>query len=513
MGKAGADPLERSPSVSRVVVIGAGIGGMCAAARLAALGHKVELFESSDQVGGKCRTEWIGNTGFDTGPSLMTLPAVYRDFFLKTGAPMEDVLTLEPVNPSFDYQFADGSNVEFANLSRFDTLDAITKSFGSSAANDWSKLMVRASSMWDASRKSFIESELTSLSALLRKPTVLRDISTIAPWKSLRSLVSSTTSDRRLQYIANRYATYSGSDPRKAPAVLLSIAYIEEVFGAWHIAGGMGQLAKAIHLRALETGVTFHLNSKVQRILHKDLQVTGIELTGGDRVNADLVIANADASQVYSTLITDNLRVLKQPRKLLKKADPSVAGFSLMLGMKRDSNYEQLAHHTILFPKNYYDEFESIFARNQPAVDPCIYICAPTDPRMNGDKEIQGWTVLVNAPRHSKDGNGWDWSEKNFANEYAANIIDRIEARGIVIRDRLKFSEIRTPADLEAKVLAPGGSIYGTSSNGARAAFLRARNRSPLNGLFCVGGSAHPGGGLPLVAISAEIVSKLIGKA
>ena len=128
MGKAGTDPMERSPSVSRVVVIGAGIGGMCAAARLAALGHKVELFESSDQVGGKCRTEWIGNTGFDTGPSLMTLPAVFRDFFLKTGAPMEDVLTLEPVNPSFDYQFADGTNVKFANLSNTGEINTMISS-------------------------------------------------------------------------------------------------------------------------------------------------------------------------------------------------------------------------------------------------------------------------------------------------------------------------------------------------------------------------------------------------
>ena len=116
--------------MSKVVVIGAGIGGMSAAARIAKAGHQVEIFEAANFVGGKCRTEWIGRYAFDTGPSLLTLPAVYRDFFLKTGSIMEDVLTQIPVDPSFDYRFADGSSVKFANLSRYQTLQAITSSFG-----------------------------------------------------------------------------------------------------------------------------------------------------------------------------------------------------------------------------------------------------------------------------------------------------------------------------------------------------------------------------------------------
>jgi phytoene dehydrogenase-like protein len=120
----------------------------------------------------------------------------------------------------------------------------------------------------------------------------------------------------------------------------------------------------------------------------------------------------------------------------------------------------------------------------------------------------EAWFVLVNAPRHGSDS--FDWSDRTFAQKYAQKIIDLIESRGISVRDRLELLEIRTPADLEKSVMAPGGSIYGTSSNGARSAFNRAKNRSPLKGLFCVGGSAHPGGGLPLVGLSAEIVAQAV---
>ncbi|MBC7463320.1 MAG: phytoene desaturase [Actinobacteria bacterium] len=499
--------------MSQIAVIGAGMGGMCAAARLAKAGHKVDVYEYSETYGGKCRTERIGNTAFDIGPSLLTLPAVYRDFFLKTGDPLDSVVQLEPVNPSFDYRFSDGSSVQFSNLSRYDTLNAIRTSFGVQAASDWSRLMARAGSMWDVSRKPFVESELKSIASLALTPSILKDITTIAPWKSLQSIVTQMTRDTRLQYIAQRYATYSGSDPRHAPAVLLSIAYIEEAFGAWHVAGGTGKLAQAVYERAVETGVNFNFNSRVVRINHDGKKVVGITLLDNSSVLADIVVANADASQVYNQLIPEKLRSLRRPRVALKKATPSVAGFSIMIGTTRQPGLPSLAHHTILFPSDYDEEFNSIFSTKSPVKDPAIYICAPGDPLMNQDPDIEGWTILVNAPRHSQDSDGWDWTDEQFANEYANSIFDKVEARGIPIRDRIAFYEIRTPADLQSSVLAPGGSIYGTSSNGARAAFSRARNRSPLAGLFCVGGSAHPGGGLPLVAISAEIVSNIVGRA
>jgi len=490
----------------KIVVIGAGMGGMTAAARLSRGGHEVVLYEASDQVGGKCRTEWIGKVAFDTGPSLLTLPAVYKDFFQRTGKPMGLVCPIESVNPSFDYRFGDGSNLKFSNLSRNKTLESISETFGAESAAQWDRIMKRAERMWDVSRGPFIESELKSPISLMKRLTFMRDMKIIAPWKTLRDHADEILKDQRLRYIMDRYATYSGSDPRKAPAVLSTIAFVEESFGAWHVKGGLGQLTATVYQRALDVGVKFHLSTAVASISTEGKRVTGVVLADGTFVQADVVVANADASLVYNKLISGHKRALKKARKNIAQADVSVAGFCLLLGMRKDPE-QVLNHHTILFPENYDAEFDAIFTHGKPVEKPTIYICAPQDPAMSKDETLEGWFVLVNAPIHGQ----FDWNNKEFARNYANTIIDQIEARGISVRDRLESLTIRTPADLEAAVHAPGGAIYGTSSNGARAAFMRAKNRSPIKGLYLVGGSAHPGGGLPLVGIGGDLVTEAIG--
>jgi phytoene desaturase len=495
-----------------VAVIGAGMGGMCTAARLARAGYEVTVFEASDRHGGKCRTEWIGNYAFDTGPSLLTLPAVYRDFFQRTGDVMGRVLEVEPVSPSFDYRFSDGSAVKFANLSRKETLAAIENSFGSAAANEWDQVMRQAEAMWDVSREPFIESELKSFASLLKRPTLLSDLRIIAPWKTLRQI---NLKDIHLRNILDRYATYSGSDPRVAPAVLASIAFVEEAFGAWHIKGGIGKLADAVYQRCLDRGVKFEFNTEVTQINHDGVRASGITLRDSRVIDFPIVVANADSSMVYNKLIIGKVKKLRRQRADLAKADPSLAGFSLLLGLRPSDTPSSLSHHNIFFPENYDAEFVDIFDRKQPVQDPTIYVCAPRDESMVRHIGHEAWFVLVNAPPHDATGQaGFNWNDKDFNHRYAMQIIDSLQARGIEIRDRLELLEIRTPADLERSVMAPGGSIYGTSSNGARSAFKRAKNRSPLKGLYCVGGSAHPGGGLPLVGLSAEIVTQaIVGKA
>lgn len=487
-----------------IAIVGAGIGGLCTAARLAKAGHSVTIFEASHRTGGKCRTEWIGRYAFDTGPSLLTLPAVYRDFFQRTGDVMGRILELEEVNPSFDYRFHDGKSVKFANLSRKKTLRSIEESLGKDAAAEWDRVMVQAEAMWDVSREPFIESELKSAASLLKRPRLLKDLKTIAPWKSLRGI---GINNPYLAKIMDRYATYSGSDPRLAPAVLSTIAFVEEAFGAWHIKGGVGTLSEKITERCEKLGVKINLNSYVQEIILSGGRVTGV-MVNGHKETFDRVVANADALFVYEKLLAPTNKVVKI-RKLLAKQEPSLAGFSLLLGLK-PSDSEPLAHHTILFPENYNLEFESIFTTKTPVERPTIYICAPRDPLMVKDKGHEAWFVLVNAPRHSTGTDGFDWSDEDFKRSYANAIINQIEASGIPIRNRLEVLEIRTPLDLQTSVNAPGGSIYGTSSNGARSAFARAKNRSPIKGLYLVGGSAHPGGGLPLVGLSAEMVAQAI---
>ncbi|MEN9324961.1 MAG: hypothetical protein RL414_715 [Actinomycetota bacterium] len=488
----------------KIAVIGAGIGGLCTAARLAKAGHSVTIFEASSRTGGKCRTEWIGRYAFDTGPSLLTLPAVYRDFFQRTGDVMGRLLELEEVNPSFDYRFHDGTSVKFANLSRKKTLTSIEQTLGADAASEWNRVMLRAEAMWDVSREPFIESELKSPLSLLKRPRLIRDLKIISPWKSLRGI---GITNPYLAKIMDRYATYSGSDPRYAPAVLSTIAFVEEAFGAWHIKGGIGTLAEKITERCEKLGVEIRLNSRVNEIVLNKSRVTGVVVNDAT-LTFDRVVANADAQFVYEKLLAPTKKVVNI-RKKLAKQEPSLAGFSLLLGLK-PSDSQPLEHHTILFPENYDLEFESIFTKKTPVEKPTIYICAPRDPLMAKDKDHESWFVLVNAPRHSASGDGFDWSNQDFNRQYANSIINQIEAAGIPIRDRLEVLEIRTPLDLQESVNAPGGSIYGTSSNGARSAFARAKNRSPIKGLYLVGGSAHPGGGLPLVGLSAEMVAEAI---
>ncbi len=497
--------------MAKISVVGAGIGGMSAAARLAKQGHQVTVFENSDQSGGKCRTEWFGDYAFDTGPSLLTLPAVFRDLFLKTGKRIEHVLDISPVDPAFNYNFADGSKVTFPNLSNPKTYQEIEKSFGISASQSWRQIIERSEKMWEASRDSFIESELTSIWPLLLRKNLINQINQISPFTSLRSLSEKLNLDPHLKMIIDRYATYTGSDPRSAPAVLLTIAFVESTFGAWHIKGGIGQLSVALEQRCRDLGVDFQFKSLVTKILVERNKVEGVVLSDGKIIKSDLVVSNSDAEYTFNSLIGNEVSSARGERRKLKSATKSLAGFSLLLGLdNKKSKPVDVKHHNVYFPENYDLEFDQIFTQKVPVTDPTIYLCAPKDSSMVKGADKEAWFVLVNAPRHEPES-GWDW--KDGGQEYAQKIISKMDDLGLNVTNRLDFMEYRTPADLENYAMAPGGSIYGTSSNSPVSAFLRARNRSKVKGLFCVGGSAHPGGGLPLVGISAEIVAKAIGKA
>ena len=497
--------------MAKISVVGAGIGGMSAAARLAKQGHQVTVFENSDQSGGKCRTEWFGDYAFDTGPSLLTLPAVFRDLFLKTGKRIEHVLDISPVDPAFNYNFADGSKVTFPNLSNPKTYQEIEKSFGISASQSWRQIIERSEKMWEASRDSFIESELTSIWPLLLRKNLINQINQISPFTSLRSLSEKLNLDPHLKMIIDRYATYTGSDPRSAPAVLLTIAFVESTFGAWHIKGGIGQLSVALEQRCRDLGVDFEFKSLVTKIVVEQNKVKGLVLSDGKIIKTDLVVSNSDAEYTFNSLIGSEVSSARGERRKLKSATKSLAGFSLLLGLDNSkSKPVDVDHHNVYFPENYDLEFDQIFTQKVPVTDPTIYLCAPKDSSMVKGADKDAWFVLVNAPRHEPES-GWDW--KDGGQEYAQKIISKMDDLGLNVTNRLDFMEYRTPADLENYAMAPGGSIYGTSSNSPVSAFLRARNRSKVKGLFCVGGSAHPGGGLPLVGISAEIVAKAIGNA
>ncbi|GAA4356169.1 phytoene desaturase family protein [Angustibacter luteus] len=503
--------------MARIVVVGAGMGGLAVAARLAAQRHDVTVVERSDTVGGKLG--WFTRDGFsfDTGPSLLTLPAVYRDLFLKTGAALDRSVELVEVDPVCHYRFPDGTEVDLPNASRGRVVRALDEALGTGSGAQWAALMDRAGAMWEITRGPFLESPLDGARTLVGLSRRVGDLRTVAPWRTLRGLGRSYLRDPRLVMLLDRYATYTGSDPRRAPAALATVPYLEQTFGAWYVRGGLHQLGEALHQRVVETGAQVLTSSTVTEVLVEGDRVSGVLLAGGRRIEADVVVSDADAAHLYGDLVRSP--AADRARTSLAGATPSLSGFVLLLALR--GRTPGLAHHTVLFPQDYDDEFDSVFGTGphsrapRPAPDPTVYVSAPDDPALRPDDDHESLFVLVNAPRHSVDdaAAGIDWDAPGLASSYADRVLDVMASRGLDVRDRVVWRELRTPADLARATSSVGGSIYGSSSNGVRSAFLRPANRSPVEGLFLVGGSAHPGGGLPLVGLSAAIVAEQIGRA
>jgi len=500
----------------RVVVVGGGLGGLATAARLAADGRPVTLLEQADRVGGKLGTVEVDGFRFDTGPSLVTMPPVLERLFADTGAPLRDVLDLQRLAVATRYRFGDGVQLDLPG-DRAATGPALDDALGGGAGAQWEAFLAHAERVWHATHEHFLESPV-SPAGLARLSLRVRDLAAVAPWRSLRGVGARYLRDERLGMLLDRYATYSGSDPRRAPAALAVVPYVEQQFGSWYVRGGLRRLADAVADRCRALGVDIRTGTRVTGIDVTGGRVRGVRTADGP-VPAGVVVANADAATVYGELLPSG--VARAARWRLARTTPSSSGFVLLLGLDgRDRETQRSGarpagpatpHHRVLFPPSraaYDAEFDA-YRGTAPAAAPTVYVHAPDDPALRPDEDSEAWFVLVTAPRHDP-GHGVDWDAPGLAQRYAERVLALMADRGVDVRHRVRRCVVRTPADLERETLSPGGSIYGTSSDGALAAFLRPANRSPIDGLYLVGGSSHPGGGLPLVTLSAEITARLV---
>lgn len=478
-----------------IAVIGGGVGGMATAIRLAARGHQVQLFERRGELGGKLTEVNHAGFTFGIGPSLLTLPQVFEALAAEAGRTLGDLISLEPVDPVCRYHFADGSTLDACRDPGEMAAQVDRLAPGQGAA--WLRYYQWGARCWAASERAFLAGPL-DLSALPRRQAGVGDLAASAPGRTLAGQARRFFTDPRLIQYACRYATYAGSSPYRAPAALGCIPYLEHAYGAWHVRGGLARLRDALARLLAELGVRVHTGAHVSRILTAGHRVSGITVAG-QPVPASVVVSGVDSARLYRDLYPH-----RAMRRRIGRLGPSSSGFLVLAGPR--THIPGLARHNVYFSADYRTEFREIFSHRRLAADPTIYLgCSAGPGPPGGPAGQQSLVLLVNVPAGPPGRPGWS------ATEYQALLLAKLAAAGLDLRGRLLCTSRLTPADLERRYDGWQGSIYGTAQHGRLAAFRRPGNRGPVRGLYLVGGSVHPGGGLPLVVLGSRIVADLVG--
>jgi phytoene desaturase len=485
-----------------VIVVGGGLGGLAAAIKLQAAGHCVCLLEKNEHVGGKLDTVQSDGYTFDTGPSLLTMPWVIRELWESVGRNADEVLEIIPVNPVCRYNWQDGTRWE--HRSALPELIAEIRRLSPEDAVSFFRFMAFAGRIYEATSEPYLLAPFSGWRDFVT-PRFLRDAPALDSFHTVDQAVRRYFRSPYLRQVFNRYATYNGSSPYCAPATFCIIPYIEFVEGGWYIKGGMYTLVREMVRLAEELGVQVETGADVIEVCLRNGIAHGVRLGYGRELTADRVVVNVDALHGLRHLVAPEARRRWHNRRI-DRIEPSCSGFVLLLGIDRD--YQQLVHHNIFFSSNYPSEFRAIFDLQVPAPDPTIYVSATVRSDVNhAPAGGMNLFVLVNAPAMSER---FSWERE--ATGYRNLVVRSLEARGLSnLSQHIRFERIITPATFAERYRAWRGALYGASSNNMFAAFLRPPLVSPdVRRLYFVGGSTHPGGGIPLVLLSGKAVATVI---
>jgi phytoene desaturase len=496
--------------MARIAVIGAGMGAMAAAARLAVAGNRVTVYERSETFGGSVGRYARDGFAFDTGPSLLHLPAVYRDLFVKTGKePLEQCVTMTQVDPASRHLFADGTAVSLPNASRAGVVAALDSALGAGAGGSWGGFLDRARDAWDRSRRPLLEEPLRPdwevlgrdpypalrQRRLLRSPRLAGTVAEVGAWE---------LTDPRLAALLDGYALSYGLDPLRAPASAALLPYMEETFGSWYVTGGIRALAQAVYERCLARKVEFVFGAEVARVVEKDGRAAGVELAAGTVAEADHVVLGAwpHPGLVPGQRLWQSGDVTAQPRPGSGTAVPG--RFEVLLSL-RGARPADAVHRTVVHGADGAAEREAVFG-GRLAAGPTVTVIRPADPTTRPDDAHEAVTLMATVAPHG----AVDWTDGALRERYAATLIEAAGAAVPGIRERVLHAEVRTPVESADDTGAEGGSVPAPALAGAEGAYLHPGNRTRLPGLYLAGGWSHPGGGLAHAGMSGALVAGLI---
>ncbi len=483
----------------KIVIVGAGVAGLASAIRLAVKGYSVNVFEANSYPGGKLSSFELEGFRFDAGPSLFTMPQLVEELLLLAGKNPKETFPYIQLEKGCHYFYEDGTNlIAYQDKLRF--ANEIESKLGVDP-KVIVKYLEKAKFRYEITAPLFLEKSLHKLGNYLRKETIkgIFNLSKLNLFEPMNAENEKVLKHPHLVQYFNRFATYNGSNPYQAPALLNMIPHLEHGIGTYFPKNGMHQITETLYQTALELGVLFHFNAKVDLVQTEKNTVTGV-FSKNNFYPATQVISNMDIYPTYKTLLKDH----DAPENLLKQ-EKSSSALIFYWGIKKE--FTQLGLHNIFFAADYKAEFKAIFEDNTLHTDPTIYLNISSKYKKDDAPEgCENWFVMINTPNNT----GQDWENwKEIAKE---NILKKLSRMlGEDISNYIVAEEILDPIKIEAKTSSLGGSLYGNASNNRYAAFLRHANfHKKIKGLYFCGGSVHPGGGIPLCLQSAKIVSELI---